>query len=242
MMGNAAKNAKETSVDGQHQVQISHSFVLGATDITLAEYRRMNPDYLQDPDEKSRNNRSGDIPVMTVNWFMAARYCNWLSQQEGIAQDQWCFEIGKGDNEVKIKSDYQKLKGYRLPTEAELEFAIRANAQTAYSFGETPDLLAQYAWYEQNSESQGWPVAQKKPNDFGLFDSAGNAWQWCADWIGPYPTNAVADPQGPATGTKRVLRGGDEYYGSDLCPAWGRGKLTPEYRGIFSGFRVARTP
>ena len=242
MMGNAAKNAKETCVDGQHQVQISHSFVLGATDITLAEYRRMNPDYLQDPDEKSRNNRSGDIPVMTVNWFMAARYCNWLSQQEGIAQDQWCFEIGKGDNEVKMKSDYQKLKGYRLPTEAELEFAIRANAQTAYSFGETPDLLAQYAWYEQNSESQGWPVAQKKPNDFGLFDSAGNAWQWCADWIGPYPTNAVADPQGPATGTKRVLRGGDEYYGSDLCPAWGRGKLTPEYRGIFSGFRVARTP
>ena len=242
MMGNAAKNAKETSVDGQHQVQISHSFVLGATDITLAEYRRMNPDYLQDPDEKSRNTRSGDIPVMSVNWFMAARYCNWLSQQEGIAQDQWCFEIGKGANEVKMKSDYQKLKGYRLPTEAELEFAIRANAQTAYSFGETPDLLAQYAWYEQNSESQGWPVAQKKPNDFGLFDSVGNAWQWCADWIGPYPTNAVADPQGPATGTKRVLRGGDEYYGSDLCPAWGRGKLTPEYRGIFSGFRVARTP
>jgi formylglycine-generating enzyme required for sulfatase activity len=81
MMGNAAKNANETSVDGQHQVQISHSFVLGATDITLNEYRRMNPDFLQTPDEQSRNTRSLDTPVVNLNWYMAARYCNWLSQQ-----------------------------------------------------------------------------------------------------------------------------------------------------------------
>ena len=242
MMGNAAKNANETSVDGQHQVQISHSFVLGATDITLNEYRRMNPDFLQTPDEQSRNTRSLDVPVVNLNWYMVARYCNWLSQQEGISEDQWCFEIGKGDNDVKLKSNYQKLKGYRLPTEAELEFAIRANAKTAYFFGESSNLLSKYAWYEQNSQSSAWPVAQKKPNDFGMFDSVGNVWQWCADWIGPYPTDAVVDPQGPATGSKRVLRGGDEYYGSDLCTSWSRGKLTPEYRGIFSGFRVARTP
>ena len=242
MMGNAAKNAKETSVDGQHQVQISHSFVLGATDITLKEYRRMNPDFLQTPDEQSRNTRSLDTPVVNLNWYMVARYCNWLSQQEGISQDQWCFEIGKDDNDVKLKSNYQQLRGYRLPTEAELEFATRANAKTSYFFGESSNLLWKYAWYEQNSESSAWPVAQKKPNDFGLFDSVGNAWQWCADWIGPYPTNPVVDPQGPATGTKRVLRGGDEYYGFDFCTSWGRGKLTPEYRGIFSGFRVARTP
>ncbi len=144
--------------------------------------------------------------------------------------------------DVKLKSNYQQLKGYRLPTEAELEFATRANAKTSYFFGESSNLLSKYAWYEQNSESSAWPVAQKKPNDFGLFDSVGNTWQWCADWIGPYPTNAVVDPQGPATGTKRALRGGDEYYGFDLCTSWGRGKLTPEYSGIFSGFRVARTP
>jgi formylglycine-generating enzyme required for sulfatase activity len=242
MMGNASTNANETSVDGQHQVQISHSFVLGATDITLNEYRRMNPDFLQTPDEQSRNTRSLDIPAVNLNWYMAARYCNWLSQQEGISADQWCFEIGKDDNDVKLKSNYQKLKGYRLPTEAELEFATRANAKTSYFFGESSNLLWKYAWYEQNSESSAWPVAQKKPNDFGLFDSVGNAWQWCADWIGAYPTNAVVDPQGSPTGTKRVLRGGDEYYGFDFCTSWGRGKLTPEYRGIFSGFRVARTP
>ncbi len=243
MMGSSEK-VGGTSAETQHPVKISHSFVMGAMEITLAEYRRMSPDYLNDPNEKGWNVRSGDIPVVALNWFMAARYCNWLSQQEGIAKDQWCFEIGNNENDVQIKPNYQNLKGYRLPTEAEMEFAVRANSATDYYFGDAPELLGKYAWYQANSQSKGWPVGMLKPNDFGLFDSAGNVWEWCADWLGPYPSTLVVDPQGPATGTKRVLRGGDEYYGAetDLCRAWCRGSRTADYRGLFSGFRVARTP
>jgi len=243
MMGSSEK-VGGTSAETQHPVKISHSFVMGAMEITLAEYRRMSPDYLKDPNEKGWNVRSGDIPVVALNWFMAARYCNWLSQQEGIAKDQWCFEIGNNENDVQMKPNYQNLKGYRLPTEAEMEFAVRANSDTDYYFGDAPELLAKYAWYQANSQSKGWPVAMLKPNDFGLFDSAGNVWEWCADWLAPYPNTLVVDPQGPATGTKRVLRGGDEYYGAetDLCRAWCRGSRTADYRGLFSGFRVARTP
>ena len=243
MMGSSEK-VGGTSAETQHPVKISHSFVMGAMEITLAEYRRMSPDYLNDPNEKGWNVRSGDIPVVALNWFMAARYCNWLSQQEGIAKDQWCFEIGNNETDVQMKPNYQNLKGYRLPTEAEMEFAVRANSDTDYYFGDAPELLPKYAWYQANSQSKGWPVAMLKPNDFGLFDSAGNVWEWCADWLAPYPSTLAVDPQGPATGTKRVLRGGDEYYGAetDLCRAWCRGSRTADYRGLFSGFRVARTP
>jgi serine/threonine protein kinase/formylglycine-generating enzyme required for sulfatase activity len=235
MMGRAENSDRQ-----EHPVRIQHSFVVGETVVTLEQYRRMNPDYLRS--EKGWNASAGDIPVVRVNWFMAARYCNWLSEQEGIAKDQWCFEIGPEDSDVQLKPNYQKLKGYRLPTEAEMEYAIRANASTDYYFGDAVDLLYRYAWYQLNSQSKGWPVAMLKPNDFGIFDPIGNVWEWCADWSGEYPSTVAVDPQGPESGTERILRGGDEYYGSDLCRAWGRGSLAPDYRGFFSGFRVARTP
>ena len=107
-------------------------------------------------------------------------------------------------------------KRVRLPTEAQWEYACRAGTTTAFFFGDDSDKLADYAWYGENSDDKYHPVGQKKPNPLGLYDMYGNAWQWCSDWFSEkYDSSAKVDPQGPATGEKRVMRG------SSFCKDYG---------------------
>jgi formylglycine-generating enzyme required for sulfatase activity len=126
----------------------------------------------------------------------------------------------------------------RLPTEAEWEYACRAGTATAYSFGDADSALGDYAWYGSNSGNTTHPVGQKKPNAWGLYDMHGNVWEWCADWYGSYPTGAVTDPQGAASGTSRVLRGGSWFYNPSDCRSANRNGLTPDFRIINLGLRV----
>src|SRR5262249_32924050 len=119
-------------------------------------------------------------PIISVTWFEAAQYCNWLSALEGIAEDQWCYPaIDEIKEEMVMPKDYLHRTGYRLPTEAEWEFACRAGAGCTYSYGCSEILLSEYAWYRKNSGDRTWPVGQLKPNDLGLFDVHGNVWTWC---------------------------------------------------------------
>ena len=138
---------------------------------------------------------------------------------------------------IKKLGDKDK-KAYRLPTEAEWEFAARAGTRTAYYFGNDKSILGQYAWYSENSEKKTHPVGQKKPNQWGLFDMSGNVWQWCEDWHGDYQNKDVVDPQGPEKGSLRVLRGGS--WGDDprSCRSAYRARDEPgnRYGGI--GCRV----
>lgn len=147
---------------------------------------------------------------------------------------------------LAISSDYLRRKGYRLPTEAEWEYACRAGADTAWSFGRVRELASAFAWYVQDSANQAWPVGQKRPNDFGLFDMHGNAWEQCQDEynlvpIGPERPTDEAGNIVIAYDAERVLHGGSFLYRIESARAALRSKYKPGSAGSTVGFRLART-
>jgi formylglycine-generating enzyme required for sulfatase activity len=151
---------------------------------------------------------------------------------------------------MKAKEKFWELTGYRLPTEAEWEFACRADASTSRYYGETETLLTNYAWYHDNADDHAWRVARLKPNDFGLFDMLGNASEWAYGLSGSgsgYPsgskdaaadapnTNAVSDSDW------RVMRGGSFVFGSPVVRSANRYGNLPTNQNTFYGFRPSRT-
>jgi formylglycine-generating enzyme required for sulfatase activity len=125
---------------------------------------------------------------------------------------------------------------YRLPTEAEWEYACRAGTTTKYSFGDSESELGEYAWYRANSGNTTHPVGGRKPNAWGLYDMHGNVKEWCQDWYEDYPSGPVTDPTGAASGSRRVLRGGSFFVQSSYVRS-----ATRNNRVSNSGFRPART-
>jgi len=128
---------------------------------------------------------------------------------------------------------------YRLPTEAEWEYACRSGSSETYCFGDDENLLGEYAWYNNNSEQKTHPVGEKKPNAWGLYDMHGNVWEWCQDWYGDYSQGSVTDPAGLSSGVRRVFRGGSWFYGADYCRSAIRFRCSPGYSYIILGFRLA---
>jgi len=152
-------------------------------------------------------------PVETVSWNDATEFCKKLPEKT--------------------------RQTVRLPTEAEWEYACRAGSKTGFSFGDADEGLGDYAWYGANGGRTTHPVGQKKPNAWGLFDMHGNVWEWCADWYGDYPKGAATDPQGPASGRFKFLRGGAWHSSPSHCRSASRDCDSPDYRyAIPSGFRV----
>ena len=132
---------------------------------------------------------------------------------------------------------------YRLPTEAEWEYACRAGTKTEYSFGDSDSELDEYAWYGKAEALGGTthPVGEKKPNAWGLHDMHGNVWEWCQDWHGKYPSGPVTDPTGPSSGSFRVFRGGGWSFISQNCRSAFRSGFSPGSRSHYLGFRVLRS-
>ena len=183
-----------------------------------------------------------------MTWPEATRYCNWLSEQDGIPETQWCYKTNSSNKYgpgMRAKPDFFELAGYRLPTEAEWEFACRSGTITSRNYGHSQTLLSKYAWHLHNAREHTWPVGTLKPNDFGLFDVHGNAFEWCFD----IPTNYVSDgvvvdavKTGPLNPTiRRVLRGGSFSSPSVQVRSAFRYVSLPGYRDIFNGFRPVRT-
>lgn len=189
---------------------------MGAHEVTQSEYQAVvgsNPS--QFPGDPNR-------PVETVSWHDATNYCMRLTEQERLAG--------------RLPSGWV----YRLPTEAEWEFAARAESAERFSFGDDPgySLLGEYAWYGDTDGSTTHAVAGKLPNRWGLFDMSGNVWEWCSDWYGSYPGGASTDPQGVTTGSNRVLRGGSWYDSAIGCRSAYRGSGDPSYQARSIGFRT----
>ena len=144
----------------------------------------------------------------------------------------------------ELSEEKEAGRKYRLPTEAEWEYACRAGSTTSYSFGDSAKSLGEFAWFGENSERKikPHPVGEKKANRWGLYDMHGNVWEWCQDWYADYPTGAVTDPQGPNGGSLRVLRGGGWFNDSADCRSAYCGKFDPTFRIRSIGFRVALSP
>ncbi len=207
-MGSPLTEADRYDVELQHTRRIGRTFALAATPVTKEQFLRFLPKFSHN---EMKRYPEPTCPIGGVTWYEAAAYCNWLSKEEGIPEDQWCYEI-KG-NVTNLKEKYLSLSGYRLPTEAEMEYATRAGAITSRYFGETEELLPRYAWYEKNSEKKTWPVGSLKPNDLGLFDMQGNVYTWCQESYTDYPAGkgdeAAEDHEDElVVNSSRVLRGG----------------------------------
>jgi len=185
----------------------------------------------------SKNQQSGRNPVERVRWTDAVAYCNARSKRDGLEP---CYrEVKPGAWECDFQAG-----GYRLPTEAEWEYACRAGTDSDYCFGNDAQEMGKYAWYASNAGNKTHPVGQKQPNAWGLFDMHGNVWERCQDWYGEYPKGAVVDPQGPpAEGEEGglVLRGGQfdlRGVGVRSATRWGECGYPIH---VYAGFRPART-
>jgi len=243
VMGSPLTEAGRSNAEPQHQKRIGRTFAIAARPVTVAEYRRLAPKYMVGPLA-----HSSLCPAVRINWFQAATYCNWLSAQEGIPKEEWCYEANSLGGATKLTANYLHRTGYRLPAEAEWEFACRAGATTRFAFGEGEELLGRYGWYRLNSQDHSWPVGSKKPNDLGLFDMPGNVWCWCEDAGLMYPKgNAgaaiedIEDKRSIHSNESRVLRGGSYNESAGALRSANR-KPFPPFVGLNdAGFRPART-
>ena len=231
----------------QHRKRIGRSFALATHPVTVAQFRRFRADH----SFNESLSPGPSHPINTVTWYDAASYCNWLSEQEGIPRDQWCYDPNQPFAEgMRVPDDFLERQGYRLPTESEWEYACRAGTVTSYYFGESEELLEQYAWYIKRSNSKSMlPVGTLKPNDLGLFDMHGNVLEWCHDravyYTGHADGSATDDePRVEALDDRkyRVLRGGAYLYtASGVRSAYRYYGFLPGNRSVLNGFRVART-
>src|SRR5262249_43638075 len=139
---------------------------LSAREVTMADFRRFRKEYRVE----ATFARTDDCPAHEVSWYDAAAYCNWLSEQDGIPKEQWCYLPNEGGSYaagMKVAADSLSRTGYRLPTAHEWELACRAGSISRWSLGEVEDLLTKYAWCVSNSWSRLHPVGSLRPNDFG---------------------------------------------------------------------------
>ncbi|MCX5673829.1 MAG: formylglycine-generating enzyme family protein [Planctomycetota bacterium] len=205
------------------KVRIS-AFYMDTSEVTQAAFQALmgrNPSKFVGPDR----------PVERISWLGAVQFCNMRSLKEGLKA---CYDP------KTLACDFA-ADGYRLPTEAEWEYACRAGTAARYSFGDDPAKLSAFAWLKVNAGGQTHPVRQKAPNPWGLYDVHGNVAEWCNDfyaerYVAGGPPGAAVDPRGPASGDERVLRGGSWASDAGACRSAARAAETPGFADVCFGY------
>ncbi len=224
-MGSPSGESGRDGDEKQHRVTLTRGFLMSATEVTQAQYEAVMG---SNPSEFKGASR----PVEMVSWYDAVRFCNALSEREGLTA---AYRISGENVTWNLDAD-----GYRLPTEAEWEYACRAGTTTRFHSGNSDSDLELVGWYSGNSGEQTHDVGTKQPNAWGLYDMHGNVWEWCWDWYGDYG-GSVTDPAGPRSGSRRVLRGGSWYFLAQHCRSANRYRFNPDGRDSSFGFRVVRS-
>ena len=222
-MGSSVYEEGRDADEEEHEVVISSPFYLGTTEVTQGQYEEVMGSNPSSSHPRAIREDRSTYPVEWVSWDEAVEFCKRLSARP---------------------AEHAAGRVYRLPTEAEWEYACRAGTQTAYTFGDDPGSLGDFAWWQGNSGGQTHPVGVRRANAWGLRDMQGNVEEWCSDLSGEYPKGAVKDPAGPFDGKNRgrIVRGGgfDSQVGG--CRSADRMRHIPPTRSIDLGFRVVVSP
>ncbi|MFC1585014.1 formylglycine-generating enzyme family protein [Fibrobacterota bacterium] len=202
-----------------HKVCVD-SFYVKTSEVTVGEFRTVFPERVFEEPEDS-------MPATKVSWYDAVEYCNRLSELHDLSPVYSRFG--------SVFDFYQN--GFRLPTEAEWEYAYGSDSGQLYHWGNADSLAGDYAWFNDNSGGRTHLVKQLLPNRHGLYDMAGNVWEWVNDWYGDY-TEQISNPQGPLFGTDKVARGASWNYYLQALRASNRRALPPEQTTYDTGFRI----
>jgi formylglycine-generating enzyme len=222
-MGSPESESARASDETQHEVIIPKPYMIGTYEVTQQQWEAVmgsNPSAF----------KGAGLPVEQVSWNDAVKFCNALSNFVG--RDP-AYTI----NGTNVSCDFTK-NGFRLPTEAEWEYAARGGGLDNYKVYSGSNNFSEVGW---NGDSSGSThvVGQKAPNALGIYDMSGNVWEWCWDWYGNYPVSNGIDPTGPRAGSSRVIRGGGWYYGSRGCRSALRRSFSPAGSDYTLGFRLA---
>ncbi len=224
-----------------HKVTFNYDFYIGKYEVTFDEYDEFC--------EATGKSKSGDKgwgrgtrPVIYVSWWDAIAYCNWLSEKEKLPK---AYDSNGNllDKDRRVTTDITKVLGYRLPTEAEWEYAARGgNKSRGYQYAGS-STIGDVAWYDSNSGGKTQEVGKKAPNELGLYDMSGNVWEWCSDWwdSGYYSKSPTTNPYNSTAGSIRVKRGGGWGISATYSRVALRSNNSPTRAYFNLGFRIART-
>jgi formylglycine-generating enzyme required for sulfatase activity/tRNA A-37 threonylcarbamoyl transferase component Bud32 len=261
VMGSPEGEPGRQDFETRHRRAIGRSFAISSREVTVAEFlefHRAHPELVGDDLPYAKEySPEPECPVNAPTWFWAASFCRWLSERDGIPEAQMAYppiptilkELSGKDHPPEVRSippDFLNRTGYRLPTEAEWEFACRAGASTIRFFGDGEALLSRYAWYQPNSGGQSHPVGLLPPNDLGLFDTLGNLREWVHEPLAPYPVGPGPIPEQPHDQPMKpddihAVRGGSFLDAATMTRGAARTATEAAHRQASCGFRVVRT-